>query len=256
MRLNCSLRVGSEVRAIKGLIIASGTIPAQFTWRKPASYGGNFWGMSLVLHGTLVGHCQPKDSSYPQLPKTSYASERQTGLALACCGLLLAINDIRLKIPRRKPCGFDSRSGHHVIVLNLLCEHGHHFEGWFASGVAFRDQSERHLVHCPQCQSSTVSQLPSAPHLVRAVAESSSAAEAVAVSNSPAMAKLHRALVAMARKAENVGERFPEEARRIHYDEAPARTIRGVATLDETRDLLEEGILVVPAPVPPEDEMH
>jgi len=60
----------------------------------------------------------------------------------------------------------------------------------------------------------------------------------------------------MARQAENVGERFPEEARRIHYDEAPARTIRGVATADETRDLLDEGIIVLPAPVPPEDELH
>lgn len=100
-----------------------------------------------------------------------------------------------------------------------------------------------------------MSQLPSAPHLVRASAGSVPAAEVVAAS-SPVVAQLQRALVSMARKAENVGERFPEEARRIHYDEAPARTIRGVATLDETRDLLEEGILVVPAPVPPEDEMH
>ena len=60
----------------------------------------------------------------------------------------------------------------------------------------------------------------------------------------------------MARRAENVGERFPEEARRIHYDEAPARNIRGIASADEARDLLEEGILVLPAPVPPEGEMH
>jgi hypothetical protein len=72
----------------------------------------------------------------------------------------------------------------------------------------------------------------------------------------PAMAHLHEALVSMALKAENVGERFPEEARRIHYDEAPARSIRGVATLDETRELLEEGIAVLPAPVPPEGELH
>jgi len=60
----------------------------------------------------------------------------------------------------------------------------------------------------------------------------------------------------MARQAENVGENFPEEARRIHYDEAPARAIRGVATADETRDLLEEGILVLPAPIPPDEEIH
>ena len=71
-----------------------------------------------------------------------------------------------------------------------------------------------------------------------------------------AASQLHQALVSMARKAENVGERFPEEARRIHYDEAPARNIRGVATADETLELLDEGIFVLPAPVPPEEEFH
>ena len=70
------------------------------------------------------------------------------------------------------------------------------------------------------------------------------------------MDALHQALAAMARQAENVGERFPEEARRIHYDEVPPRAIRGVATADETRDLLEEGILVLPAPIPPDEEIH
>jgi hypothetical protein len=60
----------------------------------------------------------------------------------------------------------------------------------------------------------------------------------------------------MARQAENVGERFPEEARRIHYEEIPARNIRGVATINETRELLDEGIVVLPAPVPPEEEFH
>ena len=166
-----------------------------------------------------------------------------------------------LKIPRRKPYRFKSGSGHHVtltrvIVLNLLCDRGHHFEGWFASGDAFRIQSEHKLVHCPQCQTSTVSQLPSAPHVKRGgtdVAIRNSAATEIAV---PAMTQLHLALVTMARQAENVGERFPEEARRIHYDEAPARNIRGVATADETLELLDEGILVLPAPVPPEDEFH
>ena len=143
-----------------------------------------------------------------------------------------------------------------MIVLNLLCDQGHRFEGWFASGEAFRDQSQRHLVHCPQCQTSGVSQLPSAPHVKRAATEFTIPEKSAMPVLAPAMAHLHQALVSMARKAENVGERFPEEARRIHYDEAPARTIRGVATADETRDLLEEGIAVLPAPVPPEDEMH
>jgi hypothetical protein len=158
------------------------------------------------------------------------------------------------------PCRFDSRSGHRVpgrvIVLNLLCDRGHRFEGWFASGEAFREQSRRHLVHCPQCQTSGVSQLPSAPHVKRAAAELVIPEKAATSASAPAMVQLHQALASLARKAENVGDRFPEEARRIHYDEAPARSIRGIATLDETRELLEEGIAVLPAPVPPDDELH
>jgi hypothetical protein len=143
-----------------------------------------------------------------------------------------------------------------VIVLNLLCDQGHRFEGWFASGDAFREQSLRHLVHCPQCQTSGVSQLPSAPHVKRGATEPSVQEKPASSRLAPAMVQLHEALVSIARKAENVGDRFPEEARRIHYDEVPARSIRGVATLDETRELLEEGIAVLPTPVPPEDELH
>jgi hypothetical protein len=140
-----------------------------------------------------------------------------------------------------------------MIILNLLCDHGHRFEGWFASSDAFRRQSQGHLVHCPQCQTSTVSQLPSALHVRRSGLGIEAPAMPVATSG---VAQLHQTLAAMARQAENVGERFPEEARRIHYDEAPARAIRGVATIDETRELLDEGIVVLPALVPPEDEMH
>jgi len=143
-----------------------------------------------------------------------------------------------------------------MIVLDLLCDHGHRFEGWFASGEAFRGQSQRHMVHCPQCQTSAVSQLPSAPHVRRGGTDVALPEKLAVPVASPGTAQLHQALVAMARQAENVGERFPEEARRIHYDEAPARTIRGVATADETRDLLDEGILVLPAPIPPDEEFH
>ena len=143
-----------------------------------------------------------------------------------------------------------------MIVLNLLCDSGHRFEGWFASGEAFRDQSRRQLVHCPQCQTSSVSQLPSAPHVKRGAGEPAPAQQPAQPMAAAAAAQLQQALVRMARQAENVGERFPEEARRIHYDEAPARNIRGVATADETRELLDEGIVVLPAPLPPEDELH
>lgn len=140
-----------------------------------------------------------------------------------------------------------------MIVLNILCDSGHRFEGWFASSDAFREQSERQLVQCPHCQSAVVSLLPSAPHVRR------SGTEAVAAKAAPApalAAQLYQALATAARQAENVGTRFPEEARRIHYQEAPARTIRGVASADETTELLDEGILVLPALVPGADEFH
>lgn len=142
-----------------------------------------------------------------------------------------------------------------MIVLNVLCEAGHRFEGWFASTEAFHSQAQRHLVNCPQCQTSQVSLLPSAPHVRRSTAAESRPVESP--EQVPAIAaQLYQALAEAARKAENVGERFPEEARRIHYGEAPARSIRGVASHDETVELLEEGIFVLPAPVPHEDEYH
>ncbi len=140
-----------------------------------------------------------------------------------------------------------------VIVLNILCDSGHRFEGWFTSSDAFREQCERRLVLCPRCQTSEVSLLPSAPYVRRNVAQPPAAIPAVP---DEVAAGLYQALAMAARKAENVGERFPEEARRIHYDEAPARGIRGIASADETMELLEEGILVLPAPVPHEDEFH
>jgi hypothetical protein len=71
-----------------------------------------------------------------------------------------------------------------------------------------------------------------------------------------AVQNFFQALAVMARQADNVGDRLPEEARRIHYKEAPARNIRGIATAEETRELLDEGIMVLPAPVPPESETH
>ncbi len=146
-----------------------------------------------------------------------------------------------------------------MIVLNLLCETGHRFDGWFASSDAFRAQCEKGLVHCPHCDTAAVSQLPSAPRVLRGGSEPESPAPSAPAVSAPVaeMAqKLHQALTAMARQAENVGERFPEEARRMHYEEVPARAIRGVATPDETRELLEEGIAVLPAPTLPEGEIH
>lgn len=134
-----------------------------------------------------------------------------------------------------------------MIVLNLACAAGHHFEGWFASAEAYERQAGEGLVNCPSCGDGTITRLPAGPHLVRASRPAPVATQADA-------AAALQALQALIDGAENVGSQFPEEARRIHYRESPARSIRGTASAQDTLDLLEEGIAVVPLLLPPKDE--
>ncbi|WP_186071195.1 DUF1178 family protein [Burkholderia gladioli] len=132
-------------------------------------------------------------------------------------------------------------------VLDLQCTHGHRFEGWFASSDDFESQLSRKLVECPVCGATEISRMPSAPRL-----NLSGATKEKAPANDPRQmqAQLMRALREVLDKTENVGERFAEEARRIHYNEAPARNIRGVTSAEDARALVEEGIDVMPLPVP------
>jgi hypothetical protein len=131
-------------------------------------------------------------------------------------------------------------------VLDLKCPHGHRFEGWFASADDFESQQSRKLVECPICGANEVSRLPSAPRL-----NLSGATEAKVPADTGEMqARVMRALREVLEKTENVGDRFAGEARRIHYNEAPARNIRGVTTPEDAKALVEEGIEVMPLPVP------
>ena len=132
-----------------------------------------------------------------------------------------------------------------MIVFDLICKHGHVFEGWFASGEEFERQKGKKLVRCPMCDDLKVERRPSARVHVRKGGEAavdlpSTDATSEAVSGMPAdlIAKLRE----IVRKTEDVGERFPEEARKIHYDEAPKRAIRGKATKQDADALTEEGI--------------
>ena len=131
-------------------------------------------------------------------------------------------------------------------VLDLQCPHGHRFEGWFASAEDFESQLSRKLVECPICGATEVSRLPSAPRLNLSGA---TAAQAHAGSEEQ-QARMMRALREVLEKTENVGDRFAEEARRIHYNETPARNIRGVTTPEDAKALVEEGIEVMPLPIP------
>jgi hypothetical protein len=131
-------------------------------------------------------------------------------------------------------------------VLDLQCPHGHRFEGWFASAEDFESQSSRKLVACPICSATEVSRLPSAPRLNLSGASETQ----VAPGAGEMQARVMRALREALEKTENVGDRFAEEARRIHYNEAPARNIRGVTTPEDAKALVEEGIEVMPLPIP------
>ena len=139
-------------------------------------------------------------------------------------------------------------------VLDLKCSHEHRFEGWFASTEEFESQLSRKLVACPVCSATDVSRMPSAPRLNLSSARGEAAPQATQAQAAPESAALQaRALKFMRElieKTENVGERFAEEARRIHYNEAPARNIRGITTPEDAHALLEEGIDVMPLPVP------
>ncbi len=142
-------------------------------------------------------------------------------------------------------------------VLDLQCALGHAFEGWFASEDDFMAQNSRALVHCPLCGDAEVHKKPSAPRLnlrssrsapaEEAPSETAVALPATASQASPekwaAWLEMSRELVA---NTTDVGDRFADEARKIHYGDAPERAIRGQASAQETRELLEEGIAVLP----------
>jgi hypothetical protein len=133
-----------------------------------------------------------------------------------------------------------------MIIFDLACAGGHRFEGWFASGEAFERQQTDGQVRCPVCDEASVSRLPSAhvavgkatPAPSEAPASPQKAPEAAAGLPTEVVEKLRE----IVRGTENVGRRFPEEARRIHYNEVPARAIRGQASSDEADALREEGI--------------
>jgi hypothetical protein len=132
-------------------------------------------------------------------------------------------------------------------VLDLRCANGHGFEGWFASDDDFMDQNGRGLVECPLCSDRVVTRLPSAPRLNLSGAREEPKAEPKAADLQAAWLNAVRHLL---ENTEDVGERFPEEARRIHYGEREHRAIRGQASADEREALREEGIEIVAIPVP------
>ena len=153
-----------------------------------------------------------------------------------------------------------------MIRYSLRCEAGHEFESWFQDSSAFDKQVKRKLVACPVCDSVKVEKAIMAPRIARKRGEKPAPAPAPARPNeNPAptpmlmsqenelRAKLRELRDFVKSNAEDVGERFPTEARKMHYGEIKHRPIYGEATPDDAKSLVEEGVDVMPLPVLPED---
>lgn len=180
-----------------------------------------------------------------------------------------------------------------MIVFDLTCEHGHRFEGWFKSSSAFEEQQSHGFVTCPDCGTAAVSKAPMAPavpaksntkpdrgpdlgpdlgperarqqQVQSQPVQASEAGNEQAVTNAPPPAEVQKAIEALAKaqaKAlENstyVGKDFVKEAREMHYGERDAAPIHGQASLEEAKELVEEGVAVAPLPLPvaPPDKLN
>jgi hypothetical protein len=148
-----------------------------------------------------------------------------------------------------------------MIVFNLQCHKGHGFESWFKDGAAFERQSKRKLVECPACGSVKVQKALMAPRLSgtkksrKAAVAAGPAAAVAAMGNDPAVAKavelqkeLAKLRAHVEKNFEHVGDKFAEEARKIHYGETEHRDIYGEATAEEAEALSEEGVEVARIP--------
>jgi hypothetical protein len=158
-----------------------------------------------------------------------------------------------------------------MIHYNLRCANGHAFESWFQSSSAYESQEKRKLVSCPICGSTRVERAIMAPQIVskrtheKAPSEPSPAPAPTTEVAAPAptsllmaqehelRAKLRELRDHIVKNADNVGERFPNEARKMHYGDIEHRPIYGEASPDEAKALIEEGVEVMPLPTLPDD---
>ena len=159
-----------------------------------------------------------------------------------------------------------------MIRYNLRCERGHAFESWFQSSSAYEAQEKRKLVNCPVCGSAKVERAIMAPQIVskkgatpapnpRRLPAPAATTEVTAPASTPLLMAQERELRAklkelrdhIVKNADNVGERFPNEARKMHYGDIEHRPIYGEASPDEARALIDEGVEVSPLPVLPDD---
>lgn len=159
-----------------------------------------------------------------------------------------------------------------MIRYALICQQGHQFESWFQDSAAYDKQAKRGLVTCPQCGSAKVEKAIMAPRLSTtakkrrtSIEAPATATDAPAAAPAPApvamispqeqeiRAKLKELRDHITKNADNVGPKFPEEARKMHYGEIEHRSIYGVASPEEAKELSEEGIEFHPLPMLPDE---
>ncbi|RVA33059.1 DUF1178 family protein [Mesorhizobium sp. M7A.F.Ca.US.001.01.1.1] len=139
-----------------------------------------------------------------------------------------------------------------MIRFALICEHEHEFEGWFRSNDDFDTQKKRGFVDCPSCGSHTVQKALMAP-AVSTARKQETIALAMGEAQKQALAQLKAMAEKVRENADYVGDKFAEEARKIHFGESDPRGIYGEATLDEAKSLVEDGVEFMPIPVFPDD---
>ncbi|TCP84394.1 hypothetical protein C8J31_108202 [Rhizobium sp. PP-CC-2G-626] len=140
-----------------------------------------------------------------------------------------------------------------MIRYALTCDKGHGFEGWFGSSADFKAQSESGLVTCPICGTASVNRALMAPALSTGRRKDKQRGLMMDQAQQVAISKIREMVSTIRANADDVGEKFPEEARKIHYGEADARGLIGRATVEEARALIEEGIDVAPLPILPDE---
>ena len=139
-----------------------------------------------------------------------------------------------------------------MIKFGLRCDEDHRFEGWFGSSAEFEQQAKRGFVTCPVCGSGTVDKALMAP-AVATSRDRDAVRREVVNAQTQMLDQMRKLRDAVKANAEDVGPRFAEEARRIHYGETEPKAVYGSATKDEVGALVEEGVGVAPLPVLPED---
>ncbi len=162
-----------------------------------------------------------------------------------------------------------------MIHYNLRCKKGHAFESWFQSSSAYESQEKRKLVSCPICGSTEVERAIMAPRIARKKGRDNTPAEPLPTPTTPAptaevippssptpllmtqerelRAKLKELRDHIVKNADNVGDSFPNEARKMHYGDIEHRPIYGEASPDEAKALIDEGVEVMPLPTLPDD---